>query len=257
MHRVTPLLLAALSVALPRIAVAQPFSPRLEGTDERPAPAAPRRPLVVAFAPPPAAPPAPPALRASRGPFGLTLAGGTGAVLGTRFAATASVELLVRYRVLTAGLLLQGGVQPSFFGPTGRFGAVGAEVGVTFGGASGLRTDVLAVVGRHDYVHAGSRGSLFSDDYPGVDGDTTFAGARVNLSYRWRGPVAGIVGASVFVHRDLDVRTVRGEYTESGFCWFGCDNPASRPTTVSVETQLGETQVGLQVRAGVEADFGT
>jgi hypothetical protein len=113
-----------------------------------------------------------------------------------------NLALAYRISVIEVGGFAETGGE--LFGES--FSGVGATAGVAWRSPVGLRLSLAGSLGKHTYQGVGSLGW---DGGPGVDGDTTFVGARAGASWIFGpGPVHFELGLAVAVEHDVTKQQV-------------------------------------------------
>ncbi|WP_438042646.1 hypothetical protein [Sorangium sp. So ce128] len=113
-----------------------------------------------------------------------------------------NLALTYRISVIEVGGFAETGGE--LFGES--FSGVGATAGVAWRSPVGLRLSLAGSLGKHTYQGVGSLGW---DGGPGVDGDTTFVGARAGASWIFGpGPVHFELGLAVAVEHDVTKQQV-------------------------------------------------
>lgn len=149
---------------------------------------------------------------------------------------------LLRYGILDVGGVLESGSQPLGY----RFGEPGVAAGLGLRPASGVRTDILAVVGADTYSHVGQDG--FGDD-PGAGGTVPAAGVRLALTFPFNDRPNHLVLSGVGSY-DADFGRIHASYLYQKRSWFG-----GIPDTAHADHTIGTRRWGLTINLGGSFDF--
>jgi hypothetical protein len=150
----------------------------------------------------------------------------------------------VRYKFLTVGIGLRGGIYGRMATPFGSFLLGGFAFPLEHG-----RLELVGTTGINAFRNVGRETSFWGDQLdPGIDVTLPFAGARLGGSAligrgRWR----ATLGGSLAFERDLREGSRTYQYTHIDTGWIGEDESEVR----TARQQYGWTRVGFFLHGGV------